>query len=278
MVKAIIVDLDGTILPNQKRRVSPENEAALEEAGRQGIVRILATGRSPFSLYRVLPQGLPIDYMVFSSGAGIMRWSDKRLLFTKELPFTDTQKIARLLWGYDINFTIQGHIPDNHRFVYRLAANPQEDFRRRVEDYPGFSTPITSLDEIREGGTQFLAILSPEQLELHQELTALLTDYSVIRSTSPVNEQAIWTEIFAPGVNKGSSCQILLERLGLHFQQCAGLGNDYNDIDFLARCRYPYVVANAPDDLRRRFPHVASDKDNGLAEFISTVLSSPAFP
>ena len=54
--------------------------------------------------------------------------------------------------------------------------------------------------------------------------------------------------------------------------------NAYNDIAFLARCRHPYVVANAPDDLRRRVPPVASDKDNGLAEFITTVLSSPAFP
>lgn len=272
MVKAIIVDLDGTILPNRKRRISPANEAALEEAARHGIARILATGRSPYSLYRVLPQGLPIDYMVFSSGAGIMRWSDKAILHKRELSPADTQKIAALLWKYDLNFTIQSHIPDNHYFIYRQTKQPHEDFRRRVEDYPGFSSPVTSLEEIRDGGTQFLAILDSSQLRLFQELQERLPEYSVIRATSPIDKQAIWTEIFAPGVNKGASCQLLLERLGLSFQDCAGLGNDYNDVDFLSRCRHPFVVANAPEELRRRFPSVTADTDDGLAEFIHLML------
>ena len=106
MVKAIIVDLDGTILPNREKHISPENTAALEEAARRGVVRILATGRSPYSLHRVLPQGLPIDYMVFSSGAGIMRWRDKHVLHKQELSKDDTLRIAGILWRHDVNFTI----------------------------------------------------------------------------------------------------------------------------------------------------------------------------
>ena len=80
MVKAIIIDLDGTTLPRNKHQISEENRKALEEAGRQGVIRILATGRSVFSLNNSLPEGLPVDYMVFSSGAGIMRWEDKEIL------------------------------------------------------------------------------------------------------------------------------------------------------------------------------------------------------
>ena len=273
MVKAIIVDLDGTILPNREKHISPENTAALEEAARRGVVRIRATGRSPYSLHRVLPQGLPIDYMVFSSGAGIMRWRDKLVLHKQELSKDDTLRIAGILWRHDVNFTIQGHIPDNHYFVYRQVRRPVEDFRRRVEDYPGFSAPLSSFEEIHDGGTQFLAILEADQLPLFHELREQLSAYSVVRATSPVDKQAIWTEIFAPGVNKGSACQLLLERLGLSFQDCAGLGNDYNDVDFLSRCRFPFVVANAPEDLKRTFPCVAADKDNGLAEFADLALN-----
>lgn len=272
MIEAIIMDLDGTILPNRHRAISPENDAALREAGEKGIVRILATGRSPYSLYRVLPDGLPIDYMVFSSGAGIMRWADKEILFKQELSHAETLDIARLLWEYDINFTIQGHIPDNHYFIYRQVNHPHEDFRRRVEDYPGFSTPITSIEEIREGGTQFLAILDARQLPLYQEINRRLSAFSVIRATSPIDKQAIWTEVFAPGVNKGTSCQLLLDRLGISFQDCVGLGNDYNDVDFLSRCGHPHVVANAPEELRQRFPNVKSNKDNGLAHLIHTIV------
>ena len=72
MIRAIIIDLDGTTLPRGWNSLSEENKKALEEAGRAGITRVLATGRSVFSFRNALPEGLPIDYMVFSSGAGIM--------------------------------------------------------------------------------------------------------------------------------------------------------------------------------------------------------------
>ena len=85
MIKAIIIDLDGTTLPRNWHQISEENREALEEAGRQGVVRILATGRSVFSLNNTLPEGLPVDYMVFSSGAGIMHWDSKEILLTREL-------------------------------------------------------------------------------------------------------------------------------------------------------------------------------------------------
>ena len=57
MIKAIIIDLDGTTLPRNWHQISEENRKALEEAGRQGVVRILATGRSVFSLNNTLPKG-----------------------------------------------------------------------------------------------------------------------------------------------------------------------------------------------------------------------------
>ena len=92
MIKAIIIDLDGTTLPRNWHQISEENRVALEEAGQQGVVRILATGRSVFSLNNTLPEGLPVDYMVFSSGAGIMHWADKEILLTRELSAEETQE------------------------------------------------------------------------------------------------------------------------------------------------------------------------------------------
>jgi len=273
MVKAIIIDLDGTTLPRNRHSISEANREALEEAGRRGITRILATGRSVFSLDNTLPEGLPVDYMVFSSGAGIMRLHDKEILATRELSPEETLDIAASLWRYDINFTIQQRIPNNHHFYYRNISPLHEDFRRRIENYPGLGTPISSTDEIRDGATQFLVILDARQLQLHGDIRQKLSAYSVIRSTSPIDNQAIWTEIFAPGVNKGSSCQILLDQLNIRYEECAGLGNDYNDIDFLERCGHPFIVSNAPKPLRDQFDNMPADEDNGLAAFIRHTLN-----
>jgi len=45
MIKAIIIDLDGTTLPRNWHQISEENRVALEEAGQQGGGRLLAPGR-----------------------------------------------------------------------------------------------------------------------------------------------------------------------------------------------------------------------------------------
>ena len=268
MIKAIIIDFDGTTLPRQWHSVSKENREALEKAGKKGIIRILATGRSFFSFNHVLPEGLPIDYMVFSSGAGIMQWDNRRIMQSRELTVKETREIASYLWKYNVNFTIQKRIPNNHFFLYRHIARQHEDFRRRIENYPGLGTPMPLPEDLNEGATQFLTILGADQADLHEKIQQQLSSYSVIRATSPIDNRAIWTEIFAKDVNKGSSCELLLNRLGISFPECAGLGNDYNDLDFLERCGISFVVANAPAPLTKRVEKVPADTDNGLAAFI----------
>ena len=78
-MKAIITDLDGTILP-QGENISTSTLHTLEQLGAEGIIRIIATGRTLFAARKFLPDNFPIDYLVFSSGAGIMRWRDKKSL------------------------------------------------------------------------------------------------------------------------------------------------------------------------------------------------------
>lgn len=202
-----------------------------------------------------------------------MHWDDKEILLTRELSAEETLDIATHLWKYDINFTIQQRIPDNHHFYYRNISSLHEDFRRRIENYPGLGIPISSIDEIQGGATQFLVILDAQQLQLHGDIQQKLSTYSVIRSTSPIDNQAIWTEVFAPDVNKGTSCQLLLDQLGIHYDECAGLGNDYNDLDFLKRCGHPFIVSNAPKPLRDQFDNMPADEDNGLAVFIRHALN-----
>ena len=79
MIKAIITDLDGTLLP-RGGSISSGTLEAFRLAGNKGCIRIIATGRNLYSALKILPAGFPIDYLVFSSGAGTLRWSDRRLL------------------------------------------------------------------------------------------------------------------------------------------------------------------------------------------------------
>ena len=96
MIKAIITDLDGTLLP-RGGSISSGTLEAFRLAGNKGCIRIIATGRNLYSALKILPAGFPIDYLVFSSGAGTLRWSDRRLLSAHHLSMSETREIASYL-------------------------------------------------------------------------------------------------------------------------------------------------------------------------------------
>lgn len=269
--KAIISDLDGTILPSGGT-ISDTTIKTLEQLGQKGIIRIIATGRTLFAARKFLPDHFPIDYLIFSSGCGILRWKDKKMLSSHQLTCRETREIADYLLNYNVNFTIQQEIPDNHYFYYTDIYPEHPDFRRRVEKFQEFGTLIYQSRDIRTEATQFILILDATQLKWLSGIRKDLNRYSVIRSTSPFDPQAIWIEIYPPGVNKGNSCHELFQLLKISGADCAGLGNDYNDVDFLNICGKAFVVKNAPERLRQNYKSVASDRDNGFMEFIRHIL------
>ena len=208
MIKAIITDLDGTLLP-RGGSISADTLEAFRLAGNKGCIRIIATGRNLYSALKILPAGFPIDYLVFSSGAGTLRWSDRRLLSAHHLSMSETREIASYLWEYNINFTIQREIPDNHYFYYTTLYPIHPDYQKRLATYRPFGSPIDSPAGIQGKATQFVMILDTLQLRLLEKIRSDLAGYSVVRSTSPLDNRAIWLEIFAGGIHKGNSCQAL---------------------------------------------------------------------
>lgn len=271
MIQVIVTDLDGTILP-RKGIISSATRESFQLAERKGCLRIIATGRNLYAAQQVLEPEFPIDYLIFSSGAGILRWKDKKIIFARHLSNADSRAIANFLWDYHINFTIHREIPHNHFHYYTQLFPLHEDYKRRLANYAAFGTYLSSPEEIVGETTQFVVILDGSQLRLLEEMRQKLTRYSVVRSTSPLDFQAIWLEIFAAHINKGTTLEWLLQQLNLSTKDCAGLGNDYNDIDFLQRCGKAYLVANSPTNLHPHFSLVAKDQEEGFAEFVSKVV------
>ena len=270
-MKAIITDLDGTILPSGGT-ISPQTLHALQTVGNRSIVRIVATGRTLFAARKFLTDDFPIDYLVFSSGAGIMEWKNKKILQAHHLSKEETQELATYLWEYNINFIVQQEIPDNHYFYYTDIYPAHRDYLRRLEKFRDYGTLISNPEEIRTPATQLIMILNDRQLALVEKIKQDLPRYSVIRSTSPLDNQAVWLEIYPSCVNKGYSCQYLLNFLKIATTDCAGIGNDYNDTDFLDICGKAYLVKNAPSPLLPHYRTVASVIQEGFSEFIAQIL------
>ena len=113
---AVAFDLDGTFL-NNDRKASRDDFNTLVKLGEQGVVRIVATGRNLLSLSRVIDIDYPVDYAVFSSGAGIINWKTKEIIYSKHLNIDDTHRVIDELNKLNLSFLVKESIPDRNNFV-----------------------------------------------------------------------------------------------------------------------------------------------------------------
>jgi hydroxymethylpyrimidine pyrophosphatase-like HAD family hydrolase len=54
-------------------------------------------------------------------------------------------------------------------------------------------------------------------------------------------------------------------------ENICGLGNDYNDIDFLNITGKSFMVENAPEDLKKMYELTVSNDENPLSKVIKTI-------
>jgi hypothetical protein len=264
-----VTDLDGTLI-HGNRSFAPADLGALEELRARGVLRVIATGRSLFSARQVLDGAAPdmIDYLIFSSGAGIVDRRSGRLLRSEVMSPDQVRRVSVHLLESGEDFMVHRPIPDNHFFVYYRHRENNPDFFRRLDIYRELATPHTAAagDWARDGACQVLVVLPPgeDAASRVKQLGALFPGLSVVRATSPIDGRSTWIELFPRSVSKAQAAEHLRVLHGIPPAGTAALGNDYNDEDLLDWARRSYMVDTGPDHLARRYTVVTG----GLAEAV----------
>ena len=268
-IEIVFTDLDGTLL-NSDSECSTENYKALTLLGEKSVTRVAATGRSLFSVHKVLSMDFPIDYLIFSSGAGIMDWQHKRILLSHSIEPGTVAMISEKLKSSNIDFMIHYPIPENHYFVYHSTGNVNPDFYRRIEIYKDFAEALNFSLETFGSACQILAVI-PNDLDLFKKIKNMFADIKIIRATSPIDNHSIWVEIFPVAVSKALAAEWLCNYLGIKQKHSLSIGNDYNDIEMLEFTEHSYLVANSPEVLKKDFNVCLDNDSNAFAELMRKV-------
>ena len=271
MIKAVFTDLDRTLLKNN-RTFSEANLKAMKYLKENNIKLIIATGRNILSAKKVLKNEHCFDYLMFSSGAGIIHWQTKEIIYENHINKENTKNAIAVLLKNDVDFMVHDIIPENHKFYYWIHHS-LPDFRRRIKLYNEFAQPL-ELDRSPIEATQLMAVLKQNEKEKFEQIKSELRFVKVIRATSPLDNRSIWLEIFPQSISKGHSAEWLCNELGIKKNETVGIGNDFNDVDLLEMTYNSYVVANAPDELKQRFIVVASNENDGFTEVVQKIFSN----
>lgn len=267
----VVSDLDGTLLDSD-HRLSRGNRRTLSSLGNEGVVRVVATGRSLYSARQVLDDAFPIDYLVFSSGAGVIDWVTKDLILARHMTREDALSIARSLMERGLDFMLHHGVPDNHHFYFYRAGGNNPDFDARCARYGAFARPWPEQSPQLERVSQLLAVEPAEAESQYDDIAGSFRNHKVILTTSPLDHASRWIEIFPATVSKAIAATWLCARLDLDDGRTLAVGNDYNDIDLLEWASSACVVANAPAALRDAYRNVPGNDADGFSRAVADWL------
>ncbi len=267
-----ITDFDGTLL-NDEKKIALEDLETLSCLRKKNIITAIATGRSLYSFQRALKQinldvrKLGVDYLIFSTGAGIMEFPGGTIIQSFSILKSDIKKIIAYFDGGKFDYLIHKAIPDTPYFLYKSHGRENQDFQNRIQLYKEFSTPLDNGQDLFETATQVLAIIPGKAgVSLVKTIAADLSAYSVIHATSPLDHRSSWIEVFHKQVSKSLAASWLAKMLNIARENVVSVGNDYNDQDLLEWSGKGYIVANAARDMIPEFIEVASNNHCGVSE------------
>ena len=264
MIKLFATDLDGTILTKDKGFVKADIDA-MRIIGEKGIVRVIATGRTLNSARNVIPEDFPVDYLVFSSGAGVYDWKTNELLQSKHLGAEKLKELIPLLSDRNLNFTLHWPIPDNHHFYYSGSGEEHDDFHRFLKHNRQYASSIEK-DLPEKDYTQILAFLP--DVDTYEYISGKVSGVKTVRATSPIDGQSVWMEFFHHGVSKAEGLKFICNLKNINKNDVAVLGNDFNDLDMLQIFSSAFVVSNSPQELKEKYTVVASVYEGAVADLM----------
>jgi hydroxymethylpyrimidine pyrophosphatase-like HAD family hydrolase len=269
----LATDLDGTLLCS-KGQCSSLNRQILENLAEAPVMRVVATGRSLFSVQKTLDPQFPLDVLVFSSGAGIWDWKRGGLMHHHPMSQREATQVADALISSRLSFMAHAPIPDNHRFWFFENQICPPDFARRCEMHGDLAKPWEgSFSE--KGATQFIVMTATATAGVDfEKLVGMLPEQSIVRATSPWNPEVTWLEIFPKGVTKGHALLWLQKQFASETPRTFALGNDYNDIELLDWAQHRRVVGNAPPELLQKYDSVVNNESDGFYHAVTDWLES----
>ena len=184
----------------------------------------------------------------------------------------EVEQISKILIDHEVDFMIHEMIPDNHKFIYHQTGKLNPDFERRKGVYKDFAFPLDPKLENYQNACQILAVF-PNDITLFDEIKQKFNDIKIIRTTSPLDGNSIWMEIFPETVSKGHAVEWLCKELKVNPNKTISIGNDYNDLDMLEFTSEKFVVDNAPVDLKEKFPICKSNQESGFSDAVSRHLN-----
>jgi Cof subfamily protein (haloacid dehalogenase superfamily) len=264
-IKMIAMDLDGTLLRNDHRSVSPSSLRAIGSAHSKDIVCVVATGR----ILSIIPEQVQaishIDWSVTSNGAVL---NDDVNAMLADGTYVDLQGTAHLLQALSEHVWVElwscGKI-----YVSRRQWESMDAYGLRplhIQALRKIGKAVDDLQRLIDDGMPIEKINFPSIDRATQAV--VMEELLDSRLYSFIPMQA-GLEVMGAGVSKEYGIRRLCAILGIGLDDVMAIGDSENDIEMLQACGKGIAMGNALDEVKDAADDVTlSNEADGVAQAI----------
>ncbi|MBD7971057.1 Cof-type HAD-IIB family hydrolase [Paenibacillus gallinarum] len=253
-IQAILLDLDGTLLGNDKT-ISPRNYQAVKRCYDSGIHIIIATARPPRAANHFLKEFPFVDYMVYYNGA-LVTCKSKQNEQHISIPMEISQQINKFIElrapqsiiSYEVNdsWYTYSPVPDSECAQLGIRMN---DPKPQVMD------------------KEYISSLSPTKIlvlgcNAWNEICEQFGDHVNVIAT----DEGVLVQIMHKSASKEHGVQWVLNDIGVNSENVMVFGDDFNDLGLFHMSGFPIAMENAIIELKNCAAHVTeSNINDGVA-------------
>ncbi|MFI3312966.1 MAG: HAD family hydrolase [Eubacteriales bacterium] len=259
----LLTDLDGTLLDSNEQ-ISQENLDAIDyfiaEGGQFGI----CTGRNRQNACALL-DNLPLNgYSIFSNGSMLYDFSVHQVLATRPIPRGAIADFLRMAIPLHPTMGVHLHTDEDSFFL----SSPELTRKRTVENHQPCA--FRTLDDVLDlNWIKMMFTVSPEQKDWFWEQSETLCK---TLDVDMVQAAPIYTEFLPKNSNKGAMVRHLRSILPPE-ATIVGVGDYYNDVEFIKEVDVGIYTENAPEELKATVTQVcAHHNHHALADVIHRIL------
>lgn len=260
MIKLIVSDLDGTLIPEGSQQIESGFEEVLSSMLDRGYLFYAASGRQYANMYRKF--GKYSERMGFICENGSLAMEKEEQVYIEEIPRDKACEIAKDIMNFsETDILLSG--------VKSCYINP------RTEWYENHILNILNNDSMifenfNEINDQIIKIamyvydFSENADRIRTFLIGKYGDYADF-----VFGGNDWIDMIPKGSGKGKALRKILDKKGIAPDEIMVFGDNQNDISMLELTRNSYAMEHAKPDVKECAGHTCVSVTSFLREFLA---------
>ncbi|MEI5988917.1 hypothetical protein A5881_000404 [Enterococcus termitis] len=277
-VKAIVLDIDGTLL-NDEKKMTDQTKETLITAQQNGIKVILASGRPTPGMLKYV-EDLKMDQyngmIVSYNGAHVLDVSSQKELFSQPLSIESSKSILEHLKQFDVKPMIakDGYMYVNNVFDGMLDLGSSDGLFNIIEyESRGGNFQLCEKADLAAFVDfplhKILVAAQPEYLQEHWQ--NILAPFE--NSVSGMFSAPMYFEFTDQGIDKANALEQTLKPLGIHPEHIISFGDGHNDLSLINYAGMGIAMGNAVTELKNAANKItASNNEEGIAKALAELL------